>query len=268
MPEFSGTEWQFRAATREKARSQEGYAERGSNITKYWVALEPRFQGNPWCGAFTTWVFKELTGVNPRGSFNSFFTPSIVAYAKKVGAWKKSKPEPGDWVLYNFPGGNFVDHVGIVESGRTAIEGNTSPSDRGSQSNGGGVYRRKRSSRQIAGWVDLIGLAKSLGVTFGGAPASTPAVPAYTGKRGTMGVFPLEGGSMSRHWFGLESNNPLNHSGAWESDRPRIKFLQKRLGVPETGRYDARTFGAVQYWQARLGLVRDGQVGPITWANL
>ena len=83
-----------------------------------------------------------------------------------------------------------------------------------------------------------------------------------------MGVFPLVGGDDSTHWFGPESNDSLNHSGAWESDRPRIKTLQARLGVPETGRYDERTRQGVMWWQKRLGLTADGLAGPVTWRNL
>ena len=90
----------------------------------------------------------------------------------------------------------------------------------------------------------------------------------YTGKRGTMGVFPLEGGAKSRHFFGPESSDPYQHSGYWTSDQPRIQKLQNRFGIPQTGRYDKRTIGAVKYWQGRLGLTVDGFVGPKTWEQL
>ena len=51
-------------------------------------------------------------------------------------------------LIYDFPGTAYkTDHCGICESvsGQyvTAIEGNTSNGNTGSQSNGDGVYRRK-----------------------------------------------------------------------------------------------------------------------------
>ena len=51
-------------------------------------------------------------------------------------------------LIYDFPGTSYkTDHCGICESvsGQyvTAIEGNTSNGNTGSQSNGDGVYRRK-----------------------------------------------------------------------------------------------------------------------------
>jgi hypothetical protein len=60
-----------------------------------------------------------------------------------------STPQRGDVVFYNF------SHVGILESFTattvTCIEGNTS-SGAGSQSNGGGVFRRTRSRSLVLGY--------------------------------------------------------------------------------------------------------------------
>jgi hypothetical protein len=60
-------------------------------------------------------------------------------------------PRPGDIIIYNF------GHTGIVESVAgstiTAIEGNTSAGEAGSQSNGGGVFRRKRSKTLVTAYI-------------------------------------------------------------------------------------------------------------------
>ena len=96
----------------------------------------------------------------------------------------------------------------------------------------------------------------------------SPAQEPYAGPRGTLGVFPLEDGDKSRHFFGPESSDPYQHSGYWVSDRPRIAKLQERLGIPQTGRYDTRTVEAVKWWQSRLALSVDGFAGPKTWAQL
>ena len=56
----------------------------------------------------------------------------------------------GDVVLFDWDRDGLTDHVGIVEANLgdgwlQTIEGNTSPSNAGSQSAGNGVYRRQRS---------------------------------------------------------------------------------------------------------------------------
>ena len=67
----------------------------------------------------------------------------------KVGGY-----QPGDVVIYDFPGGALTDHCGIVETATssfvTAIEGNTAV---GNDSNGGEVMRRTRSVKQVVGAV-------------------------------------------------------------------------------------------------------------------
>jgi cell wall-associated NlpC family hydrolase len=58
--------------------------------------------------------------------------------------------KPGDIVFFQFDDDAQPDHVGIVIKNNTklkrlvCIEGNTSPSTKGSQANGGGVYKKKR----------------------------------------------------------------------------------------------------------------------------
>jgi len=62
-----------------------------------------------------------------------------------------STPRPGDVVIYNF------GHTGILESANskmiTVIEGNTSPGNSGSQSNGGGVFRRTRKKSTVTAYI-------------------------------------------------------------------------------------------------------------------
>ena len=62
-----------------------------------------------------------------------------------------SLPEPRDIIIYNF------GHTGIVESVAagtiTAIEGNTSAGESGSQSNGGGVFRRTRKKALVTAYI-------------------------------------------------------------------------------------------------------------------
>nr|MCW1079565.1 CHAP domain-containing protein [Streptococcus anginosus] len=57
--------------------------------------------------------------------------------------------QAGDLVCFDWDGDGVADHVGFVErnygSYYQTIEGNTSSGASGSQSNGGGVYRRTRN---------------------------------------------------------------------------------------------------------------------------
>ena len=89
---------QFRTSIVKLAASQEGVVEgRGfggrSNYTWFWADLYPAGQGQPWCGAFASWPFFKLTGIKLSFAYlNSYYTPAIVAYAKKHGCWKTRRP--------------------------------------------------------------------------------------------------------------------------------------------------------------------------------
>ena len=137
------------------ARNELGYRESpaNSNRTKYgkWYQLD----GNPWCMMFVMWIFHQadaLASLPVRtASCNEFMKA-----AKKAGNWhKKSDLQPGDIVIFDFPGNlSATDHVGIVEELADepdyvfTIEGNTSMTN---QSDGGMVMRRKRKRSLIAG---------------------------------------------------------------------------------------------------------------------
>lgn len=76
--------------------------------------------------------------------------------------------------------------------------------------------------------------------------------------------FPLN----SNHWFGPESRDSRNHSGFDPDDRPAIKSIQAKLGVKQTGRFDAATKKAVEKFQRKARIRVDGGVGKSTWAKL
>lgn len=126
------------------ARSKVGTAERpaGSNrgpgfIDSIQIALMG-WAGWPWCGAFAAWCVKQAGGT-PHARWR--YTPWIVEDAKTkrngLAGWReRSQNAPaGSLVLFDFPGGEYVDHVGILVSiDRKAgtvrsIDGNTSGSN-------------------------------------------------------------------------------------------------------------------------------------------
>jgi hypothetical protein len=120
---------------------------KNSNKTKYgkWA----RYDGVPWCGLFTSWVYEKAGFPLPRIGFrfNGFAgCQTAVAYFRKH---KKivTDPQPGDIVFYDWNKDGRHDHVGIFEvwidkDTFTAIEGNTAV---GNDSNGGKVMRRNRN---------------------------------------------------------------------------------------------------------------------------
>ena len=119
----------------------------GSNRTKYgkWLGLD----GQPWCMSFVQWCFAQAGTPLPHktGSCSALLN----WYQKNRPECVVKDPQPRDIIIYNF------GHTGIVESASTttitAIEGNTSPGQSGSQDNGGGVFRRTRSKMLVRAYI-------------------------------------------------------------------------------------------------------------------
>ena len=134
------------------ARAELGYKESpaGSNRTKYgaWFGLN----GQPWCMMFIQWVFAS-EGAAALLPARTASCGAFMRAAQAAGQWATGNYQPGDVVIYNFPGNNVkTDHCGIVEQlaggGIMAIEGNTGA---GNDANGGQVQRRVRSNKVILG---------------------------------------------------------------------------------------------------------------------
>lgn len=132
------------------AKEQLGYEEGTNNDTKYgkWYGLNHQ----PWCAMFVSWVFNKA-GLSKRvAASNSKGFASCDAGLKWFTAKDRLVPigqaKPGDIAFFQFDTDAQPDHVGIVVKNvrghLICIEGNTSPNKKGSQSNGGGVYRKKR----------------------------------------------------------------------------------------------------------------------------
>lgn len=131
------------------ARAELGKTESpaGSNRTPYgkWFGLD----GNPWCMMFVMWVFSQA-GM-PLPCKTASCSALLNWYRKNRPASVAKSPAVGDIVIYNF------GHTGIVESVGsgtiTAIEGNTSPGNAGSQDNGGMVCRRTRKTSAVTAYI-------------------------------------------------------------------------------------------------------------------
>lgn len=143
------------------ALQQYGYTESpaGSNRTKFGNAFG--WNSVAWCAQFDWWSGDQPNGDNPiyksanaadiedltvKYKGGKYILPQTSNNKKKLAALPKYKP--ADIISFNFSGGTSRVHTGLVVGvwGKSiyCIEGNTSPSDNGSQSNGGGVFLRKR----------------------------------------------------------------------------------------------------------------------------
>ena len=105
----------------------------------------------PWCMVFVQWVFDQAGVKLP---VRTASCGALMRSAQSAGCWVTKGYQPGDVVIYDFPGGAATDHCGIVESVDgtyiSAIEGNTSSA---SDADGGAVERRARKFAQIVGAV-------------------------------------------------------------------------------------------------------------------
>ena len=131
------------------ARGELGNTENpaGSNRTKYgaWMGMD----GQPWCMSFVQWCFDQAGRPLP---YRTASCGELLRwYQKYQPECIVTAPRPRDIVIYTF------GHTGILESAAasavTAIEGNTSPGEAGSQDNGGGVYRRTRSMTLVKAFI-------------------------------------------------------------------------------------------------------------------
>lgn len=152
------------------AAGQVGYKEGRNNDNKFgaWYPMN----NQPWCAMFVSWAFAQAgaEGALPGGK-RFAYCPSGVNAARAVGRFNRT-PGVGAVVFYDWNGDGLADHVGIVEkvlSGEVqTLEGNTSAGAAGSQSNGDGVWRRRRPLTHIQGFFHP---------AYEGAPDPVPSAP-------------------------------------------------------------------------------------------
>jgi len=142
-----------------RAQTQLGVKESppNSNQTVYcdWYGMT-----GPWCSIFVTWAF-ETVGDSlsfARGSYYAY-VPYVVSDARnnQRGLAVTKDPTAGDLVCFDWQGDGVFDHIGFFEQWLNrdqgsfqTCEGNTSPDDSGSQSDGGMVCRKTRNVRSAS----------------------------------------------------------------------------------------------------------------------
>lgn len=240
--------------------------------TKYgrWYAQKassPYFarSGVPYCAIFVSWVLSSAGMTPPGGIFA--YCPTGLNNARRLGrVHDKHAAIPGDIVFFDWNKDGTADHVGIVTANKGSyletIEGNTSSGRRGSQSNGGGVYRRARS------------LSLVLAVATPNYSHSSPAHPANTGRSGLV-VDGWAGSATIRRAQQL-ARTPVDGviSGQWKGNKryhwavtgitygkggsTLVRKLQTALGINADGHWGRQTSIAMQ---KKLHVTQDGYFG-------
>lgn len=218
--------------------------------------------GVPYCAMFVSWVLS-AAGMTPPGGIFAY-CPTGLNNARRLGrVHDKRSAAPGDIVFFDWNQDGVADHVGIVTANRGSfletIEGNTSPGVRGSQSNGGGVYRRARS------------LSLVIGVVSPQYSQATPSRPAASG----LAVDGWAGAATIRRAQQL-AHTPVDGyiSGQWRGNKKAhwavvvmrygrggstlVRKIQAAVGVSQDGHWGAATSKAMQ---RRLGVAQDGYFG-------
>lgn len=238
--------------------------------TKYgrWYAQKtssPYFarSGVPYCAMFVSWVLSSAGMTPPGGIFA--YCPTGLANARRLGRTRdKRAAKPGDLVFFDWNRDGVSDHVGIVTANRGSyletIEGNTSAGTRGSQSNGGGVYRRARSLSLVIGIVSP---------QYSGTSSPRPATPSGLAVDGWAGNATIrraqqlartpQDGYISGQWRG-------NRKAHWAVVVMRygrggsmlVRRIQAAAGVKQDGHWGPATTRAMQ---RRLGVAQDGYFG-------
>lgn len=132
------------------AKKHIGYTESPPNSNKTIFGSWYGMDGESWCMMFVQFCFYHAGNKLPYKT--SSCSDLLRWYKNNQPQNLVTRPQPNDIVIYNF------GHTGIVEKDNldgtiTVIEGNTSSNDKGSQSNGGGVYRRKRDKSKVSGYI-------------------------------------------------------------------------------------------------------------------
>lgn len=236
------------------AEHEVGYIEDGGhhdgNITKYWAELYPGGQGQPWCAAFQRWVDIHAKAPDLPIS-NPYYCPTIATYARQHKLWLPAdQGSPGDMVLFQWKKNGVADHIGrIVSKGNgsyVTIEGNTSGSNSGSQSNGGGVFKRTRSytNGTVLGILDYSKLLS--------AAAANKTNPGAAPRK------PVKANPFAKYAAPCKLKSVGNN----------VKFVQWAVGVPVDGTFGPQTKYAVSQFQHYHHITVDGVVGPQTISAL
>lgn len=223
--------------------------------------------GVPYCDMYVTKCLREIGITN----FDSAYVPGRIATARARG-WlvKREDALPGDLVCFDWDGDGVADHIGIVEIKYSwsyqTIEGNTSGSWRGSQSNGGGVYRRVRSFDTVIAVIRPPYTGASRPVV----PAGTLAVDGWWGESTTRALQRInrtpQDGQVSSQYRPNQQYFPAAGSG-WEWTGENAEGSQLIIKLQLAFRVDADGIAGPEFVRGMQRYYRvtvDGYMGHAT----
>lgn len=241
-----------------------GYKETGNNHSMFgkWFGMD----GAAWCAMFVSYCMNKAgAGALIKGAQTAKGSAQVskfVAHAKKHH-WLKIAPanaHAGDIVIFDFPGGYETDHVGFIRANSKGkniytIEGNTS-SGSGSQSNGGGVYKRTRSFGVVHSiWRPPYTVESVEAPVTAPVAVETPVSPVEAiSTPEPVVVAPIT----PKAFVSLKK-------GSKGSD---VKKLQTALKITADGDFGPITEKAVKAYQTKKGIVVTGIVDETTWKRL
>ena len=256
------------------AASQIGYTrwddpEEGSLYGRWYAKRHGVYYGTsgvPFCAMFASWCLTDDDGnsVIPGGDFA--YVPYGINAAAREGRLVSpmTQAAPGDLVCFDWDGDGLTDHVGIVEanygSWLQTIEGNTSSGTAGSQSNGGGVWRRTRDWDSVcavirpdysgattaAGYTDITALQAAVGATTDNivGPDTTKRIYAVVAASSWGGrQFPF-GVEYVQSVVGTEADGIWGDASDEAHDRV-VGAMQRAVGVDDDEIYGPITNGAI-----------------------
>ena len=215
---------------------------------------------------FTSWCLTDDDGASviPGGDFA--YVPYGINAAARAGQLVSpmTQAAPGDLVCFDWDGDGLADHVGIVEANYggwlQTIEGNTSSGAAGSQSNGGGVWRRTRDWDSVcavirpsydgtttaAGYTDVTALQAAVGATADNVigPDTTKRIYAVVAASSWGGrQFPF-GVEYAQSVIGTEPDGIWGDDSDAAHDRV-VGNLQRAVGVDDDEIYGPATNTAI-----------------------
>lgn len=239
-----------------EARSQVGYREGKNNDNKYGIWYGMNHQ--PYCAIALTWCAARVPGMLTIMGGRWSFCPSWANWFRLRGQFYTSNGQRGDIVFFDWSGQKrrgHEAHVAVAEKFEGnyvyTIEFNT-VGGAGNQSDGGGVYKRKRHISTIVGY----------------------GRPKYTRE---TNVQPVSARPVTK--YNSVTITPLVIDGVWGPVTTRR--LQMEMNIPQTGKMNSTTFNALARWlrqkpvngwsiyiktalQHRVGVSADGKIGPET----
>jgi hypothetical protein len=239
------------------------------NETKYGKWTGANFL--PWCQSFVSWC-AHTSGLDPKKYPKSASTVAAADWFKKNNRWADARnddPTPGDWIYFDFPedGVNRISHVGICIKNNgngtiQVIEGNTSGTSKGDQRNGGMCVEKTRS------YVKDNKLKLINGIVGWGRPV-------YTGEENTPLLSKVGSSDLTPNPAKSVSEKPVAASAPAKtkatpaalkkgSKGPKVKEIQKALGLKADGQFGPGTEKAVKDFQKSKSINPNGIVDANT----